>query len=149
MKHLAFSILILSAILASGQENNFSKKDVKNHCVAFINVLKCGDLNKSLDFFDPDYVQLQHNNMLSGNTSKFISEFIAGNSNHKSEDDVFIVPKMADIISIKVKKTKFDIEQESGIAEIEVKLNNGTKYKTSLMLIIGNDNKLYFVGAMG
>lgn len=149
MKKLTVILFILSAVISNAQEITLSKKDVKIFTNDFIIVLQSGDLENSLNFFYPYYVEDQHNKMLSGNTSQFITEFLAGNMKTKSGEEVFIVPKMADIVGIKVKKTELNIEQGTGIADIEIKLNTGSKYKTSLMLVIGADKKLYFVGPVG
>jgi hypothetical protein len=149
MKKLTILLFVLSAIFSNAQEATLSKKDVKIFTNDFITVLQSGDLEKSIDFFYPYYVEDQLIKMLSGNTNQFITEFLAGNMHTKSGEEVFIVPEMADIVSIKVKKTLLDLEQGSGIADIEIKLNTGAKYKTSLMLVVGADKKFYFIGPVG
>ena len=149
MKKIIILLFLVSSIICNAQESALSKKDVKNFTNEFITVLQSGDLENSIDFFYPYYVEDQLIKMLSGNTSQFITEFLAGNMHTKSGEEVFIVPEMADIVAIKVKKTELDIEQGSGSAQIEIKLNTGAKYKTSLMLVVGADKKLYFVGPVG
>jgi hypothetical protein len=149
MKKLTILLFLFAAIISNGQETTLSKKDVKNFTNEFIAVLQSGDLESSIDYFYPYYVEDQLIKMLSGNTSQFITEFLAGNMRTKSGEEVFIVPVMADIVAIKVKKTQLDIVQGSGIAEVEIKLNTGAKYKTSLMLVVGADKKLYFIGPVG
>jgi hypothetical protein len=38
---------------------------------------------------------------------------------------------------------------KDGSAQVEIKLNTGAKYKTSLMLVVGANKKFYFVGPVG
>ena len=149
MKKTLVLLFLISSIISYAQETAPSKKDVKNFTTEFITVLQSGDLQNSLRFFDPFYVQEQHDGMLGGNTSQFITEFLAGNMKTKSGEEVFIVPEMADIVSIKVKKTQVDVDLGAGFAEVEIKLNTGAKYKTSLTIVIGDSYKLYFFGPMG
>jgi hypothetical protein len=99
------NLIFLLAALFNAQEAIYQKM-VENFTNEFITVLQSGDLESSIDFFYPYYVEDQLIKMLSGNTSQFITEFLAGNMHTKSGEEVFIVPEMADIVGIKVKKTQ-------------------------------------------
>ena len=145
MKKLIVIIALLSAaICCSAQEYN--KNTVKNITNSFIVTLMSGDLQGTLEFFDPNYVADQHDNFLEGRTEQFVSEFLAGSY---KKGFYFITPELNRIKSMKVKKTCCDLEKDEIYADVQILMDYGVKYTVRLQLRVTDDGDLRFIGAVG
>ena len=145
MRKLIVIIALLSAgICCSAQEYN--KNTVKNITNSFIVTLMSGDLQGTLEFFDPNYVAEQHDNFLEGRTEQFVAEFLAGSY---KKGFYFITPELSRIKSMKVKKTCCDLEKNEIYANVEILMDYGVKYTVKLEMIITENGDMCFIGAVG
>ena len=136
---------------ATSQDNGITNATVeeqyKSFCQSFIDCIMSGELEKALAYFDPGYVKMQHDDFLEGRTSQFLSEFLAGMN---LEGSAYVVPEnLTDIEMIIVKDVQVNLDENEASAVFEIKLINGEEYSVNVNLLIDDDNKLYFMGAMG
>ena len=145
MRKLIVIIALLSAaICCNAQEYN--KNTVKNITNSFIATLMNGDLQGTLEYFDPNYVADQHDNFLEGRTEQFVAEFLAGSY---KKGFYFITPELNRIKSMKVKKTCCDLEKNEIYANVEILMDYGVKYTVKLEMIITENGDMCFIGAVG
>lgn len=145
MKNLIVIIVLLSvAIFCNAQEYN--KNTVKNITNSFITTLMSGDLQGTLEFFDPNYVADQHDNFLEGRTEQFVAEFLAGSY---KKGFYFITPQLNRIKSMKVKKTCCDLKKNEIYADVEILMDYGVKYTVRLEMLITENGDMCFIGAVG
>jgi len=145
MKKLIVIIALLSAaFFCNAQEYN--KNTVKNITNSFITTLMSGDLQGTLEFFDPNYVADQHDNFLEGRTEQFVAEFLAGSY---KKGFYFITPELNRIKSMKVKKTCCDLNKNEIYANVEILMDYGVKYTVKLEMIITENGDMCFIGAVG
>ncbi len=145
MKNLIVIIALLSvAIFCNAQEYN--KNTVKNITNSFITTLMSGDLQGTLEFFDPNYVADQHDNFLEGRTEQFVAEFLAGSY---KKGFYFITPQLNRIKSMKVKKTCCDLKKNEIYADVEILMDYGVKYTVRLEMLITENGDMCFIGAVG
>ena len=144
MKKLIIIIVLFSAFYCNAQEYN--KNTVKNITNSFIATLMSGDLQGTLEYFDPNYVADQHDNFLEGRTEQFVAEFLAGSY---KKGFYFITPELNRIKSMKVKKTCCDLEKNEIYANVEILMDYGVKYTVKLEMIITENGDMCFIGAVG
>jgi len=144
---MKIKILIISLIMIPGLllAQNASKKDIKAVCTEFEQTILNKNLDASLKFFEPEYKQMQHDRFLEGNTTQFVREFLAGATKGKA---LYRTPEIAEIESIKLKKIKFTTDHEAE-ATLFIKLKDGAKLRSQVLIIIKSDKEIYFVGAVG
>lgn len=140
---LLIIVLVLVPTFIYAQEA--SKKDVKNTFAKFEQTILQNDLKGSLKYFEPDYKKMQHDKFLEGNTSQFVREFLAGAPRGEA---LFVTPDIQEIESIKLKKIKYNNDNEAE-ARIQVKLKDGRKLQSEVLIIINSATEIYFVGAVG
>jgi len=144
MRKVLIIIALLSASYCNAQE--FTKSTVKNITNSFIATLMSGDLQGTLEFFDPAYVSEQHDNFLEGRTEQFVAEFLAGSY---KKGFYFITPELSRIKSMKVKKTCCDLEKDEIYANVEILMDYGVKYTVKLEMHITEYGDIRFIGAVG
>ena len=145
MRKLIVIIALFSAVICcSAQEYN--KNTVKNITNSFIATLMSGDLQGTLEFFEPNYVAEQHDNFLEGRTEQFVAEFLAGSY---KKGFYFITPELSRIKSMKVKKTCCDLNKNEIYANVEILMDYGVKYTVKLEMIITENGDMCFIGAVG
>ena len=145
MRKLIVIIVLLSvAICCNAQE--YDKNTVKNITNSFIATLMNGDLQGTLEFFEPNYVAEQHDNFLEGRTEQFVAEFLAGSY---KKDFYFITPQLNRIKSMKVKKTCCNLKKNEIYANVEILMDYGVKYTVKLEMVITESGDLFFIGAVG
>ena len=143
---IKFNLLIVSILLSAfafGQ--SVSKKDIKVFCKLFETELLVNNQKRILKYFEPEYRAVQHDDFLAGNTSQFVREFLAGAPRGEA---IFITPKFDEIKSIKLKKISFENDNQA-TAMLCVKLKDGTKLSSQVLIIIKSKTEIYFVGAVG
>ncbi len=139
---LIISLIILPCLILA---QNVSKKDIKFVCSEFEQTILNKNLDASLKFFEPEYKEMQHDRFLEGRTSQFIREFLAGATKGKA---LYRTPEITEIKSIKLKKIKFTKDNEAE-AILLIKLEDGAKLRSQVLIIIKSDKEIYFVGAVG
>ena len=105
-----------------------------------------GDLQGTLEFFEPNYVASQHDSFLEGRTEQFVAEFLAGSY---KKGFYFITPELSRIKSMKVKKTCCDLEKNEIYADVEILMDYGVKYTVRLEMLVTEYGDLRFIGAVG
>ena len=138
------AMLLMVATSLNAQE--YTKKTVKNITESFIATLMRGDIEDTLEFFDADYKEEQHDNFLEGRTEQFVAEFLAG---EYKKGYYFITPELDRIKSMKVKKTCCDLEKNEIYADVQILMDYGVKYTVRLELRIDESGKMGFIGAVG
>lgn len=138
------ALMLMATISANAQE--YTKKTVKNITESFISTLMRGDLEDTLEFFDSNYKEEQHDNFLEGRTEQFVAEFLAG---EYKKGYNFITPKLDRIKSMKVKKTYCDPEKNEIYADVQILMDYGVKYTVRLELRINESGEMGFIGAVG
>ena len=144
MRKLLIIIALFSALCCNAQK--YTKATVKNITNSFIVTLLQGDLQGTLEFFEPNYVADQHDNFLEGRTEQFIAEFLAGSY---KKGFYFITPELNRIKSMKVKKTCCDLEKNEIYANVEILMDYGVKYTVKLEMVISENGDMCFIGAVG
>lgn len=145
MRKLLIIIALLSATVYCNAQK-YSTATVKNITNSFIATLMQGDLQGTLEFFDPGYVADQHDSFLEGRTEQFIAEFLAGSY---KKGFYFITPELSRIKSMKVKKTCCDLEKDEIYANVEILMDYGVKYTVKLEMHITEYGDIRFIGAVG
>lgn len=145
MRKLLIIIALLSATVYCNAQK-YSTATVKNITNSFIATLMQGDLQGTLEFFDPGYVADQHDSFLEGRTEQFIAEFLAGSY---KKGFYFITPELSRIKSMKVKKTCCDLEKDEIYANVEILMDYGVKYTVRLEMRITEYGDMRFIGAVG
>lgn len=145
MRKLLIIIALLSATVYCNAQK-YSTATVKNITNSFIATLMQGDLQGTLEFFDPGYVADQHDSFLEGRTEQFIAEFLAGSY---KKGYYFITPELSRIKSMKVKKTCCDLEKNEIYADVEILMDYGVKYTVRLEMLVTEYGDLRFIGAVG
>ena len=145
MRKLLIIIALLSATVYCNAQK-YSTATVKNITNSFIATLLSGDLQGTLEFFDPGYVADQHDSFLEGRTEQFIAEFLAGSY---KKGFYFITPELSRIKSMKVKKTCCDLEKNEIYADVEILMDYGVKYTVRLEMLVTEYGDLRFIGAVG
>lgn len=141
-----FNLLLISILLSVfAFAQSASKKDIKVFCKSFETEILNNNLTEALSFFDPDYKATQHDDFLAGNTSQFITEFLAGAPKGEA---LFRTPKIEEVKSIKLRKIQFEGENEA-TAILSIKLNDGVTISSQVLIIVKSKTKMYFVGAVG
>jgi CRISPR/Cas system CMR-associated protein Cmr5 small subunit len=135
-------ILLIPTILIS---QSLSKCDIKKTAKEFEKTILKNDLKATLNFFDPEYRQTQHDNFLSGNTNQFITEFLAGAPKGAA---IYRTPKIEEIKSIKLKNIKIS-DDNTAESILQVKLTDGTILKSNILIVLDSQNRICFVGAVG
>lgn len=145
MRKLIVIIALFSAAICCNAQK-YSTATVKNITNSFIATLMSGDLQGTLEFFDPNYVAEQHDSFLEGRTEQFIAEFLAGSY---KKGFYFITPELSRIKSMKVKKTCCDLEKNEIYADVEILMDYGVKYTVRLEMLVTEYGDLRFIGAVG
>jgi hypothetical protein len=142
------TILIFAIFLSTTlYSQNPSEKDIKTFCNSFANTIVSGDLNNALNYFDPDYKRVQHDEYLAGNTKQFIQEFLAGYNNFCCFKRTMRTPSIDNIKSIKLVNIKYTDDQY--IAKFKIELETGKPIKLSTTIVFKSEKEIYFVGAVG
>lgn len=144
MRKLIVIIALLTVAICSNAQYN--KNIVKNITNSFIATLMSGDLQGTLEFFEPNYVASQHDSFLEGRTEQFVAEFLAGSY---KKGFYFITPELSRIKSMKVKKTCCDLEKNEIYADVEILMDYGVKYTVRLEMLVTEYGDLRFIGAVG
>ncbi len=145
MRKLIVIIALFSAAICCNAQK-YSTATVKNITNSFIATLMSGDLQGTLEFFDPNYVAEQHDSFLEGRTEQFVAEFLAGSY---KKGFYFITPELSRIKSMKVKKTCCDLEKNEIYADVEILMDYGVKYTVRLEMLVTEYGDLRFIGAVG
>ena len=139
------AMMLVAAVDANAQK--YTKGTVKGITNAFISTLMQREsLESTLQFFDPDYVEEQHDNFLEGRTEQFVAEFLCGNVKKGYYD---MTPQLSRIKSMKVKKTFCDLENDEIYADVQIVMDYGVKYIVRLQLRVTRLGNLGFIGAVG
>lgn len=145
MRKFLIIIALLSATICCNAQK-YTTATVKNITNSFIATLLSGDLQGTLEFFDPNYVADQHDNFLEGRTEQFVAEFLAGSY---KKGYYFITPELNRIKSMKVKKTCCNLEKDEIYANVEILMDYGVKYTVRLEMRITEYGDMRFIGAVG
>lgn len=138
------AMMLMATVDANAQK--YTKSTVKGIANGFISTLMQGNQKGALYFFDPDYVEEQHDNFLEGRTKQFIEEFLCGNIKKGYYD---MTPELNRIKSMKVKKTCCDLENDEIYADVQIVMDYGVKYIVRLQLRVTESGDLRFIGAVG
>ena len=141
---LFFIAMMMACVCVNAQE--YTKSTVKGIANGFISTLMEGNLKGTLGFFDPDYVEEQHDSFLNGRTEQFVAEFLCGNVKKGYYD---MTPQLNRIKSMKVKKTYCDLETGEIYADVKIVMDYGVKYIVRLQMKITESGDLRFIGAVG
>ena len=148
MKRIVTVVLMLTVMFGSAQAWKPTKGEAKKITKGLISAIMSGDLQLSLEYFAPEYVNEQHDNFLEGRTEQFVMEFIGGVPTTKEGKQLdYVTPKQSDIASMKIKDVV--IVGETMYSIVEVTLKDGRKYTTDLNIEVVDGEMLRFWGAVG
>ncbi len=140
------SVFIFFAIFSAAQLKAQcpSKKEMKTFAKNFAQHIENEEIDKALEFFDPDYRAEQLERNLMGNKRQFLQEFLSA---FYTKND-YIVPRLEDIEKIKIKRVK---KQNTSRASVvcKIQMKNKISYKTKLSILCKKNKQLFFIGAMG
>ncbi len=115
------------------QTNRITNEALERQFENFARCIVSGEYEKSLEYFNSEYVKKQHDDFMDGHTDQFLREF-------------FHVDALADIKSMQIKLNPLSAEPE-GIFEIELK--SGEIQYAKWTFSIDKTNKIYFIGGWG
>ncbi len=145
-RFVAFIVFALIAFSAFSQQVN--SNDLKTFCINFSEAVLSGDVEKCLEFFDPGYLKIQHQDFLNERSEQFLNEFLTLYLAFDYNDDNAKQASFRDIKSMIL----FEIATDNANNKIVVyfiNLKNGSYYYLTAKLKIFDNNKFGFFGAVG
>lgn len=142
MKKIFCIITIL--VLSLNVFSQLSNKEIKAFCNEFAGYISEGDMNNAMSFIDDESRNVQHNNILMGNTNQFFSELLSG----ETKSGKFYSP---DIKEIKKMKTVKIVSIDKGFAEVlfKITLTDGSTIKTTLTLNVNSKEEMVIISPVG